>query len=66
VADLTTATKQVANIEDRLKVLTSRGNRGSAENRKEILELSIQRNASIVECGQLLQKLGTHRTKHDC
>jgi hypothetical protein len=51
---------------DRLKVLASHGNRASARDRKEILELSIGSNAVIVECGQLLQKLGAHRTEHDC
>jgi hypothetical protein len=66
VAELTTATKQVAKIMDRLKVLGSRGNRASAEERKEIVDLSNRRNTSIVECGQLLQKLGAHRTEHDC
>jgi len=66
VAELATATKQVANIVDRLKVLASRGNHASAKDRKEIFELSARRNASIAECGQLLQKLGAHRTKHDC
>jgi hypothetical protein len=66
VAELATATKQVANIVDRLKVLASGGNHASAKDRKEIFELSARRNASIVECGQLLQKLGAHRTKHDC
>ena len=66
MAELTTATNQVANIVDRLKVLASRGNRASAEERKEIVDLSSRRNATIVECGRLLQKLGAHRAKHDC
>jgi hypothetical protein len=66
VAELTTATNQVANIVDRLKLLATRGNLTSVKERKEILDLSSRRNASIVECGQLLQKLGAHRTEHDC
>ena len=66
VAELTTATKQVTNIVDRLKVLASRGNRASFEDQKEILDLSNRRNTSVVKCGQLLQKLGTHRAEHDC
>jgi hypothetical protein len=66
VAELTTATKQVTNIVVRLKVLASRGNRASAEERKEIVDLSNCRNTSIVKCGRLLQKLGAHRTEHDC
>ena len=66
VAELTTATNHVAKMVDRLRVLASHGNRASARDRKEILELSIGRNAVIVECGQLLQKLGAHRTEHDC
>jgi hypothetical protein len=60
------ATKQAANIVDRLKVLASRGSRTSANEREEIVDLSSRRNASIVKCGQLLKKLGAHRTKHDC
>jgi len=66
VAELTTATKQIANIVDRLKVLASRGNRASFEDQKEILDLNNRRNASVVKCGKLLQKLGAHRTEHDC
>jgi hypothetical protein len=66
VAELTAATEQVTNIADRLKVLASRGNRASDEERKEIVDLSNCRNTSIVKCGQLLKKLGAHRTKHDC
>ena len=66
MAELTAATEQVTNIVDRLKVLASRGNRASAKERKEIVDLGSRRNAGIVECGQLLQKLGAHRTKHDC
>ena len=66
VAELTTATNQVANIVDRLKVLASRGNRASAEEREEIVDLSSRRNTSVVKCGKLLQKLGAHRTEHDC
>jgi hypothetical protein len=66
VAELTTATNHVAKMVDRLKVLASHGNRASAEERKEIVDLSSSRNTSIVKCGQLLKKLGAHRTKHDC
>ena len=66
VAELTAATEQVTNIVDRLKVLASRGNRASAKERKEIVDLSDRRNTSIVKCGRLLQKLGAHRAEHDC
>jgi len=66
VAELTAATKQVTNIVDRLKVLAAHGNRVSAEECKEILDLSNRRNTGMVKCGRLLQKLGAHRAKHDC
>jgi hypothetical protein len=66
VAELTTATNDVAKIVDRLKVLATLGNTVSARDRKEILDLSNRRNTSIVKCGRLLQRLGAHRTKHDC
>ena len=66
VVELTTATNHVAKVVDRLKVLASLGKSASAKDRKEIFELSNRRNKGIVKCGQLLQKLGAHRTKHDC
>jgi hypothetical protein len=66
VAQLTSASIHVTETVDLLKVLSNLRNRNSAKNRKEIFELTTRRNAGIVECGQLLQKLGDHRNEHDC
>jgi hypothetical protein len=65
VAELTTATGELANIVDRLKVLAAHKN-GVADSNKEFRELNSRRNTITVECGELLQKLGAHRAEHDC
>jgi len=65
VAELTTATGELANIMDRLKVLAAHKN-GVAASNKQFRELSRRRDTITVECGQLLQRLGAHRIEHDC
>jgi hypothetical protein len=65
VAELTTATGELANIVHRLRVLAAHKN-GVAASNKQFRELSSRRNTITVECGQLLQKLGAHRIEHDC
>jgi hypothetical protein len=65
VAELTTATGELANIMARLKVLAAHKN-GVAASNKEFRELNSRRNTITVECGELLKKLGAHRTEHDC
>lgn len=65
VEELTTATGELANILDRLRVLAAHKN-GVAASNKQFRELSSRRNTITVECGQLLQKLGKHRIEHDC
>jgi hypothetical protein len=62
---LTTATGELANIVDRLKLLAADKN-GAASSNKEFCELNSRRNTITVECGELLQKLGAHRAEHDC
>jgi hypothetical protein len=66
VAQFATASIRVTETVDLLKVLSNLRNPNSAKNRKEIFDLTTRRNAGILECGQLLQKLGDHRNEHDC
>lgn len=66
IAELTTASSELAKIVERLKVLTSHENRANGSRNKEILELNSRRNTVTVKCGQLLQKIGAHRAEHGC
>jgi hypothetical protein len=49
-----------------LRVLAGRSNRGSAKDREEVLALSFHRDAFATENERILQKLGVHRTEHEC
>jgi hypothetical protein len=66
VAQLTTASNEVSKIVERLKVLANHENRANDSRNEEILELNSRRNAMTFKCGQLLQKIGAHRAKHNC
>ena len=64
--ELAATTNRVDQIMDRLRVLEGLGNRASAKDREEVLGLSFHRDAFVTENERILQKLGVHRTKHDC
>ena len=64
--ELAAATHRVVIIVNRLRVLVSLGNSASVCEETEILELSVERNALVVECERILQQLGEHRTQHGC
>jgi len=64
--ELATTTNRVDQIMGQLRVLAGRSNRGSAKDREEVLALSFHRDAFVTENERILQKLGVHRTEHDC